>query len=61
MNSMMKPVSTPRKPMMEGRRWRLLPDPSATGESHLRPEVIVPTITCDDAAALSTPPLGRCI
>ncbi len=29
-----------------------------TGESHLRPEVIVPTITCDDAAALSTPAAG---
>ena len=28
------------------------------GESHLRPEVIVPTITCDDAAALSTPAPG---
>jgi putative DNA methylase len=27
-------------------------------ESHLRPEVIVPTITCDDAAALSTPAAG---
>ena len=29
------------------------PAPSEqTGESHLRPEVIVPTITCDDAAAV---------
>jgi adenine-specific DNA methylase len=28
------------------------------GEIHLRPEVIVPTITCDDAAALSTPAPG---
>ena len=28
------------------------------GEIHLRPEVIVPTITCDDAAALSTPAAG---
>jgi len=29
-----------------------------TSEIHLRPEVIVPTITCDDAAALSTPAPG---
>jgi putative DNA methylase len=29
-----------------------------TGDIHLRPEVIVPTITCDDAAALSTPAPG---
>ena len=28
------------------------------GDIHLRPEVIVPTITCDDAAALSTPAPG---
>lgn len=28
------------------------------GAVHLRPEVIVPTITCDDAAALSTPAPG---
>jgi putative DNA methylase len=28
------------------------------GEIHLRPEVIVPTITCDDAVALSTPAPG---
>jgi putative DNA methylase len=29
-----------------------------TGDIHLRPEVIVPTIACDDAAALSTPAPG---
>ena len=28
------------------------------GEVHLRPEVIVPTVTCDDAAALSVPAPG---
>jgi adenine-specific DNA methylase len=28
------------------------------GEAHLRPEVIVPTVTCDDAAALSVPAPG---
>jgi putative DNA methylase len=30
----------------------------ANGEVHIRPEVIVPTITCEDAAALSTPEPG---
>jgi hypothetical protein len=29
-----------------------------SGDIHLRPEVIVPTVTCDDAAALSTPAPG---
>src|SRR4029453_7649860 len=28
------------------------------GQVHLRPEVIVPTVTCDDAAALSVPAPG---
>lgn len=36
-------------------------DPSvgaAPSEVHIRPEVIVPTVTCEDAAALSNPPPG---
>ena len=32
--------------------------PERNGEVHLRPEVIVPTVTCDDAAALSVPAPG---
>jgi adenine-specific DNA methylase len=32
--------------------------PQCNGEVHLRPEVIVPTVTCDDAAALSAPAPG---
>jgi adenine-specific DNA methylase len=33
-------------------------DPTVEGEVHLRPEVIVPTVTCNDAAALETPAPG---
>lgn len=32
--------------------------PAATSAVHIRPEVIVPTVTCEDAAALSNPPPG---
>ena len=42
----------------EGEAQEAVAVAGCNGEVHLRPEVIVPTVTCDDAAALSVPAPG---
>jgi adenine-specific DNA methylase len=42
----------------EGESQAAITVPEHNGEGYLRPEVIVPTVTCDDAAALSVPAPG---
>jgi hypothetical protein len=42
----------------EDKEMPAMDTPSHSGEHHIRPEVIVPTVTCEDAAALSVPEPG---